>query len=674
MRSNRLWKAVLAVSLVATAAATLVSVAGASQLQVSASSAGPESTIIDPLSQRGEESPANRSESELHGKSKTHNGVATPTVSPTGVASTSNATPGQSFEGLSMWDQRTLNGFYLEPPDQGMCASTDPTVGAGGRVLEAVNDVVAVYNTAGTTLKEQTLNTFFGYPDLLAGGPELTDPSCYYDSETGAWFVVVLTLELGNQGNFTGVNHIDIAVSNPGNHDPSTTTWKTYTIDTTDNGSNGSPNHHCAPDPNPKPDETTPDACIGDYPHIGADHYGFYVTTNEYPFFTDGFNSAQIYALSKHKLAANASSVPWVQLANTKLANEKRGPVGFTIWPAEVPGTAYDEDNNGTEFFLSSDAAEESGNVTGSSDTIGLWAITNSKSLDSDHPDLNLSSRALSSEAYGVPPHSAQPSTGTQDPTQNWPLGQCLNIDTCFVNFLSAPGETADPYKPEVIGDLDSNDSRMQQVYYANGKVWGALDTRMSVNGTEQAGIAWFIVKPDMIGQGAGGKVGPQSAVVNQGYVGVAGANVTYPALAVTTAGAGAMAFTLVGPTRYASAADVLFNNSGPTGSIFVTAPGLGLQDGFSEYKYYSPFAPGPNGEAPPPRPRWGDYGAADEDNGTIWIASEEIHNNCSLTVWEATVGHCGPQADRSPVPGVGQPEARRLLGNWNTHIARITP
>jgi hypothetical protein len=280
----------------------------------------------------------------------------------------------------------------------------------------------------------------------------------------------------------------------------------------------------------------------------------------------------------------------------------------------------------------------------------------------------------LSSEAYSVPPHSAQPSTGTQDPTQNWPLGQCLNIDTCFVNFLSAPGETADPYKPEVIGDLDSNDSRMQQVYYANGKVWGALDTRMTVNGTEQAGIAWFIVKPDMIGQGAGGKVGPQSAVVKQGYVGVAGANVTYPALAVTSAGAGAMAFTLVGPTRYASAADVLFNNSGPTGSIFVTAAGLGLQDGFSEYKYYSPFAPGPNGEAPPPRPRWGDYGAADEDNGTIWIASEEIHNNCSLTVWEATVGHCGPQADRSPVPGVGQPEARRLLGNWNTHIARITP
>ena len=88
------------------------------------------------------------------------------------------------------------------------------------------------------------------------------------------------------------------------------------------------------PDRNPAPDETMPDACIGDYPHIGADKYGFYVTTNEYPFFTDGFNSAQIYALSKHKLANNDSSVPWVQMSDTKLANEKRGPVGLTIWPS----------------------------------------------------------------------------------------------------------------------------------------------------------------------------------------------------------------------------------------------------------------------------------------------------------------------------------------------------
>ena len=202
MHLTRFWKAVIVLTAAAAAAVTLVSVAGASE--PGATPAMSETNIIDPLSARGEESPADRSESELHGKSKKHNGVATPAVGPTAFDSTSNAITGQSFEGLGMWDQRTLNGFYLEPPDQGLCASTDANVGSGGRVLEAVNDVVAVYNTSGTTLKEQTLNRFFGYPDLLTGGPELTDPSCYYDSETGAWLVVVLTLELGAQGNFTG--------------------------------------------------------------------------------------------------------------------------------------------------------------------------------------------------------------------------------------------------------------------------------------------------------------------------------------------------------------------------------------------------------------------------------------------------------------------------------------
>src|ERR1043166_7886374 len=95
MRSNRIWKAVLVLSLTVTAAVTLVSVAGASQLQSSATSALPESNVIDPLGRRGEEAPADRSNSELHGKSKTHNGVATPVVSPTAVAPGSNAMAGQ---------------------------------------------------------------------------------------------------------------------------------------------------------------------------------------------------------------------------------------------------------------------------------------------------------------------------------------------------------------------------------------------------------------------------------------------------------------------------------------------------------------------------------------------------------------------------------------------------
>src|SRR5262245_10584128 len=41
----------------------------------------------------------------------------------------------------------------------------------------------------------------------------------------------------------------------------------------------------------------------------------------------------------------------------------------------------------------------------------------------------------------------------------------------------------------------DSQDSRMQQVWYANGKLWGALDTALTLD-RNRAGIEYFIVNP----------------------------------------------------------------------------------------------------------------------------------------------------------------------------------
>src|SRR5436190_2905322 len=163
---------------------------------------GPIAAEIAPLNLVGEPV-VDRSTSEQHGNSRKHNGVPAPTADSSAVGG-SNATV--SFNGANMFDQRTLNGFYLEPPDQGLCVSH--AAAPGGRALEVVNDVMAVYDFAGTQLKKQTLNQMFGYPPLLSGGPEMTDPSCYYDEDTGAWIAVALTLELGPHGGFTGANHL----------------------------------------------------------------------------------------------------------------------------------------------------------------------------------------------------------------------------------------------------------------------------------------------------------------------------------------------------------------------------------------------------------------------------------------------------------------------------------
>ncbi|MDQ6923679.1 MAG: hypothetical protein M3Z74_05855, partial [Pseudomonadota bacterium] len=131
------------------------------------------------------------------------------------------------------------------------------------------------------------LNSFYGYAPAInrrtgVRGPFITDPTCLYDAATQRFFVVVLTLETRPNGSLTFVNHLDIAVSqtsNPTGH------WNIYRHDVTNDGTN-------AGGVNAGP-------YLGDYPHIGADAYGFYITTNAYPWLHNGFGGAQIYAFSK---------------------------------------------------------------------------------------------------------------------------------------------------------------------------------------------------------------------------------------------------------------------------------------------------------------------------------------------------------------------------------------
>ena len=91
------------------------------------------------------------------------------------------------------------------------------------------------------------------------------------------------------------------------------------------------------------------------------------------------------------------------------------------------------------------------------------------------------------------------------------------------------------PAVTETIGRLNANDSRMQQVMFANGKLWSALGTGISTDGgaTTHAGIAYFVLIPQNPGGALKGKV------VQNGYVALDDASVTYPTTAVTPSGRG---------------------------------------------------------------------------------------------------------------------------------------
>src|SRR6266508_1964199 len=263
-----------------------------------------------------------------------------------GKKAKSNPQFNTGFEGLNFYQQRYARGgnqFSVEPPDQALCVGN-------GYVLETVNDVLNVYNTSGqSVLPDNTstnivsgfprdvnhavdLNSFYGYPPSInrttgVRAQFVTDPSCLYDAATQRWFVVVLTLETVPTGQFTGKNHIDIAVSNTSNP---TGAWTIYRVPVQDDGTDGTPDHGCALNN----DGTGHGPCLGDYPHIGVDANGFYITTNEYAFFPNFvYMGAQIYAFSKAALVSGASSVAVTQFDTRHFG--VGGHPGFTVWPAQ---------------------------------------------------------------------------------------------------------------------------------------------------------------------------------------------------------------------------------------------------------------------------------------------------------------------------------------------------
>src|ERR687888_1022410 len=535
----------------------------------------------------GDESDAGQGPNPFEGTISLSTGAGSGPSVNSGKKAKSNPTFNFGFQGLNFYQQRYARGgnqFSVEPPDQGMCVGN-------GYVVEAVNDVFNVYSaaTGASALPDNTatnivagfprnvnhaidLNSFYGYAAAINRstgrfGQFVTDPTCLYDAATQRFFVVVLTLERNPVGGaLTTVNHLDIAVSQTSNP---TGAWNIYRVDVTNDGTNtGGAN---------------PGPFLGDYPHIGADANGFYITTNAYPWCCNGFSGAQIYAFSKAQLAAGAASVTMQHIDTSGMVNAPSDAgstqPGFTVWPAQSPGTSqFNLANNGTEYFLSSNAADEAQKpVSGAAGTrtsnqLIVWTLTNTASLNTASPAVAISNRILTVGQYGVPPKQQQPGSGTladENTTPDAAQGACIN-DTTTQLFNGAFGcwrllFGAEPAHTEVISRPDSDDTRMQQVMYAKRKVWGALDTALNPDGGPQrAGVAWYIVNPDA------------GSVVNQGYLGATGYDFTYPAIGVTASGRGVMAFTATGDTLNPSAAYAPIDVNAGVGAWNVVNGGTG--------------------------------------------------------------------------------------------------
>lgn len=535
----------------------------------------------------------------------------------------------QSFDGLNFFAQRFANGgnqFSVEPPDQGLCVGN-------GKVAEIVNDVYQVFDTHGHALTNPIdLNSLFGYPAAInrstgAYGPDVFDPSCLYDSQTRTFFVVASVLDrVGTTSTLSGTSHVDIGVAK----DP-TSSYTFYRLDTTNDAT-------CF-----AADGVSPGPCFPDYPHIGADRNGFYLTTNVFDFFGPNFDGVNIYAFPKFQLASGSSSVPvTIVSTNGQGPGGPDGGTGFTLIPAVTPDDQYNGAGRGTENFVSSRAVFTN---DGTASSIVVWSLSNTRSLWSSTPDLQLSFSLVNTDEYGVP---APPTQKAGDV----PLATCVGSTAptpppsgppCWarVGLFNAPTTVTENV-------LDGNDSRIGGVSYANGKLWAVLGSAATdSNGNPADGAAWFVMNPH----------GMTAGLINQGMLVKDGSNLTYPSIAATEKGDAAMGFTIVGPSDYPSAGFAGLDARSGAGDPQYAKKGAGPQDGFTEYRPF--FSDGS------PRPRWGDYGAAVADGSSIWIASEYIGQTCTFSQYiqpsptnVAAFGTCG--------------DTRGALGNWDTRISQL--
>ena len=125
------------------------------------------------------------------------------------------------------------------------------------------------------------------------------------------------------------------------------------------NGSDGTPNHHC-----------NSGFCLGTTRTSAPTRNAIYLTTNEFAFSGPGFYSgAQIYGIGHNLLMGGVGSVV---LFNTLGAGPDGG--AFTVWPAQTPGNQFDTSDRGTEYFLSSRAVFTD---DGTSTSILMWTMAN---------------------------------------------------------------------------------------------------------------------------------------------------------------------------------------------------------------------------------------------------------------------------------------------------------
>jgi hypothetical protein len=497
----------------------------------------------------------------------------------------SPADPGPGFDGVSHDDQRSSdsgNQFSIEPPNPSIAA-------ANGFVLEGVNNAVRIFTTSGSPIMQTiSSNQMFGLASSFnrttgVKGPFLTDMRVYFDQGINRWFVLQRAQDNDATGATLNSSHIYLAVSQSA--DPRLT-WNVYVIDTTDSVNPGCP-------------------CLSDFPQIGSDQFGFYISANEYNTTFLELVDTSILAIAKTGLS-NGAATPTMERFNIPLSS------GYEF--ALQPATTSPDSNNliasgGVEYFASTQA------FFSSDSNMAIWAMSNTASLQGANPSLLLTQTTAPILTY------VYPGVATQRPG---PLP--------YGSSLSPPGQLA-----FIDGGLDS---RVLALTYAGGRLFTTFAAQVTDDdGNSVVGGCYAVVSATFRGAAL------NATVLKNGYLSVRGNHLLRPGISVNSKGQGAIAVTLTGPSYFPTAAFIPIDfsscaaaswNCAPPSTLRIAQNGAFPEDGFTGY-----FP-----QATAPVARWGDYSTSVmSPDGVIWMVTEYIPNlpRTQLANWGTFIAQYTP-------------------------------
>lgn len=482
-----------------------------------------------------------------------------------------------SFDGLGVMESAAVNwGGYGEPTDHALCTGN-------GYVVQALNGVVGVYSASTGRLVAGPMADFsflkvkpFFDPETGAFGDGfLSDPGCLYDAQTGHFFVtyIEILVALDPTGQFLELSGTRVLVASSKTSDP-TKEWTIQGWDASHDGLNG-----------------TPGVCLGDFPRIGSNQDGLFVSTNAFCFGQAGFNfDVQLYGVGKRALLSGAPRV--VRVGGLPLLG---GVAPSTVIPATQPPQEEGERAaRGTAYFVGSvDTGEADAEGLGDkANQIAIYAMRNTASLDTASPSVTVGRLVLTTQPYAMP----VPATQKDGPH---PYGESLGYS---------------------VPRLDTIDNRIGQTTFADHKLYFAMNTAIADGpGALRTGIAYFIVEV-----AAGGPNGLKGELHSQGYINVAGQHAMFPSMVVNAQGHGAMVFGVAGPDFFPSVGYSIIDGES-VGAVHVAAVGAAPDDGFTGYLLDSTGAREDVA-------RWGDYSAGGvAEDGSVWLGMGYIPNGPRL-------------------------------------------